>query len=165
MSKDLFVQNSKTGKYWFPRRLNAEEVLRSASMILDGKLKSGDCYTDSKTVKEYLRVEIGMEEREIFLVLFLDNQHQLLKSERLFLGTVSSAVVHPREVVKTALKHNASAVIVAHNHPSGIAEPSQADRRITEQIRQALELVEIRLLDHFIVGSTEVVSFAEMGLI
>jgi DNA repair protein RadC len=95
----------------------------------------------------------------------MDNQHRLIKYEELFFGTIDSASVHPREVVKHALKHNAAAVIFAHNHPSGVAEPSQADQRITDRLKSALLLVDVRVLDHMIVGDQEVLSFAEKGLL
>jgi len=99
------------------------------------------------------------------MVLLLDNQNRLLAHETLFHGTISSTVVYPREVVKAALRHNAAAVILAHNHPSGFAEPSDADRNITERLKKALILVEVRLLDHLVVGSKEIVSFAERSWI
>jgi DNA repair protein RadC len=104
-------------------------------------------------------------EREVFGCLFLDNRHRLIALEEMFLGTIDGASVHPREVVKRALKLNAAAVILAHNHPSGVAEPSQADELITARIRDALALVDIRVLDHLVVGGTTVTSFAERGLI
>ena len=96
-------------------------------------------------------------------MLFLDNQHRLIAYETLFTGTINHTQVHPREVVKAGLKHNCAAVIVAHSHPSGEAEPSQADRKITECLKQALDLVDIRLLDHLVVGGIDIVSFAERG--
>ena len=95
----------------------------------------------------------------------MDNQHRLIKYEELFFGTINGASVHPREVVKHALKHNAAAVIFAHNHPSGVAEPSQADQRITDRLKSALLLVDVRVLDHMIIGDREVLSFAEKGLL
>jgi len=97
--------------------------------------------------------------------MYLDNQHRLIKYEELFFGTIDGASVHPREVVKHALKYNAAAVIFAHNHPSGVAEPSQADQRITDRLKSALLLVDVRVLDHMIVGDKEVLSFAERGLL
>ena len=97
--------------------------------------------------------------------MFLDNRHRLIAYEELFHGTIDGASVHPREVVKSALRYNAAAVILAHNHPSGVAEPSQADQRITKRLQDALTLVDIRVLDHFVVGDGEPVSFAERGLI
>jgi len=104
------------------------------------------------------------QEREVFVVMYLDNQHCLLECETLFTGTLSHTEVHPREVVKLALKHNAAAVILAHNHPSGTTEISQQDKHITQRIAKALALMEIRVLDHLVVGN-EVVSFAEQGLL
>ena len=102
---------------------------------------------------------------EVFACLFLDNRHRLMAFEELFRGTIDGASVHPREVVRRALAHNAAALILAHNHPSGIAEPSAADTRITERLRQALSLIDVRVLDHLIVGDAEVTSLAERGLI
>jgi DNA repair protein RadC len=104
-------------------------------------------------------------QQEVFMVLYLDSQNRLVKDEILFYGTINSASVYPREVVKAALKNNAAAVIFAHNHPSGIAEPSQADKLITNKLQQALQLVDISVLDHIIVGGETCVSFAERGLI
>lgn len=102
-------------------------------------------------------------EREEFIALFLDNQHQLLACETLFTGTINHTEVHPREIVKAALRHNAAAVILAHNHPSGMAEPSRADRLITSNLQNTLLLVDVRVLDHLIIGHREIVSFAERG--
>lgn len=99
----------------------------------------------------------------MFVVLYLDNQNRLLEHETLFLGTINSTEVHPREIVKSALRHNAAAVILAHNHPSGVTEPSRADRLITTNIVKTLDLVKVRVLDHFIIGAGDVLSFAERG--
>ncbi|MFT5967194.1 MAG: DNA repair protein RadC, partial [Yoonia sp.] len=118
----------------------------------------------SKKVGTYLQCEIGRYEREVFCVLLLDNQHRLLELVELFQGTIDSANVYPREVVKLALVKNAAAVILAHNHPSGVAEPSASDRLITQVLVDALALVDIRILDHFVVGRSEWVSFADRGL-
>ena len=118
-----------------------------------------------QTVREYLAVHYAGQEREVFGCLFLDNRHRLIAVEEMFLGTVDGASVHPREVVKRALKLNAAAVILAHNHPIGVAEPSQADELITARLRDALALVDIRVLDHLVVGGTTVTSFVERGLI
>lgn len=116
-------------------------------------------------MKRYLSQQLHHESREVFQVLYLDNQHRLLKSEPLFYGTIDASPVYPRVVVQQALKYNAAALILAHNHPSGVAEPSRADRSITSRIQQALQLVDIRVLDHLVVGDGEVVSFAERGWI
>jgi DNA repair protein RadC len=118
-----------------------------------------------RAVRGYLSVHYAGQEREVFGVMFLDNRHRLIAVEEMFLGTVDVASVHPREVVKRALKLNAAAVILAHNHPSGIAEPSQADELITGRLREALALVDIRVLDHIVVGDGACVSFAERGLL
>ena len=126
--------------------------------------KSIDLGTSSK-VGTYLQCEIGRCGREIFCVLLLDNQHRLLDCVELFQGTIDSANVYPREVVKLALAKNAAAVILAHNHPSGVAEPSASDRLITQALVDALALVDIRVLDHFVVARSEWVSFADRGWI
>lgn len=122
-------------------------------------------FTSSSSVRDWLRLQLASLEREEFTALFLDNQHRLIAHETLFTGTINHTQVHPREVVKTGLKYNCAAVIVAHCHPSGLAEPSKADRQITTRIQQALDLVDIRLLDHLVVGGMEIVSFSEKGWI
>lgn len=120
-------------------------------------------FTAPDIVKTYLTLSLALEEREHFHVLFLNNQHKLLLDARMFSGTIDGASVYPREVVKQALQCNAAAVILAHNHPSGICAPSEADKTITDKIRQALATVDIRTLDHIIVGHMETYSFAEHG--
>lgn len=127
------------------------------------QMKISQEFTDSDTVGMYLQAELENCEREIFMVLFLDNQHRLIKQEKMFLGTVNSATVHPREIVKTGLYCNAAAVILAHNHPSGVAEPSIADKQVTDNIKKAVELVEMRVLDHFVIGRGGYFSFSEKG--
>ena len=109
--------------------------------------------------------ELRRHQQEVFACLFLDNRHRLIRFEELFRGTVNGASVHPREIAKRALHHNAAAVIIAHNHPSGVAEPSLADRTITRRIRDAMGLIDVRLMDHLVVGDGEIVSFAERGWI
>jgi DNA repair protein RadC len=117
----------------------------------------------ARQLQHCLQAQLRSEAREIFAALFLDNQHRVLAFERLFAGTIDSAMVYPREVVKHALRCNAAALIVAHNHPSGVAEPSQSDRRITERLRDSLALVDVRLVDHIVVGANDCVSFSERG--
>ncbi|MEG0867305.1 MAG: DNA repair protein RadC [Hafnia sp.] len=142
----------------------ARSTLRRALNILERQLREpGAAFTSASATRDWLRMQLAGEEREVFMVLFLDNQNRLITHETLFTGTISHTEVHPREVVKAALKHNAAAVIVAHNHPSGLAEPSQADRRLTERLKQALDLVDTRLPDHLVVGGLEITSFAERG--
>jgi DNA repair protein RadC len=121
--------------------------------------------TAPSATREYLTTMLAPEERELFVMLALDNRNRLLASEILFAGTIDGASVHPREVVKCALRHNAAAVIFSHNHPSGVAEPSQADELITRRLRDALALVDVRVLDHFVVGAGCSYSFAERGLL
>ncbi|MFW1364846.1 RadC family protein [Vibrio parahaemolyticus] len=140
------------------------ELLERAAEALATKYKREGTFTNPTNVKEYLKLKLGAHDREVFAVMFLDNQHQLISFEELFFGTIDAASIYPREVLKTALNHNAAAVIFAHNHPSGIAEPSQADKRITQRLIDALKLVDIRVLDHIVVGEG-CVSFAEKGLI
>lgn len=130
--------------------------------LLERQLREpGVAFTSARATRDWLRLRLAGEEREVFMVLFLDNQNRLIAHEILFTGTISHTEVHPREVVKAALKYNAAAVIVAHNHPSVLAEPSQADRRLTERLKQAMELIEVRLLDYLVVGGMEITFFAE----
>ena len=141
---------------------SAQQTIREALNLLECQLRQpGSPLTSSNAVRDWLRLQLATLEREEFTVLFLDNQHRLIAHETLFTGTINQTQVHPREVVKSGLKHNCAAVIVAHCHPSGLAEPSNADRLITTRIQQALELVDIRLLDHLVVGGMDIVSFAE----
>lgn len=141
--------------------LLAQEVLR------DEINKHGLSLTNPDITKDYIRTLVFKEDREHFYVIHLTNQHAIIKSECLFAGTIDAAAVYPREVVKASLACNAAAIILVHNHPCGEALPSKADRRITAKLKDALELVDIRVLDHFIVGShsTEITSFAERGFI
>ncbi|MHA2937990.1 RadC family protein [Vibrio sp. RC27] len=139
-------------------------ILEKAADILANKYLRGDTYSNPQAVKDFLTYKIGGHEREVFAVMLLDNQNRLIDIQELFYGTIDSASVYPREVVKLALERNAAAVIFAHNHPSGVSEPSQSDRRITERLTQALSLVDIRVLDHLIIGET-CVSFAERGML
>ena len=140
-------------------------VCELASRYLKSGIERGEAITDPDITRRFLQLKLGHYSREVFACLFLDNQHRLILFEEMFFGTIDGASVHPREVVKRALEANAAAVIFAHNHPSGVAEPSQADRRITERLKSALALVDIRVLDHMVVGDVEVTSFAERGLL
>lgn len=142
-----------------------QAVLEMARRHTFEQLDRGDILTSPEATRAYLSNELRHYPYEIFACLFLDNQHHILKFEQLFRGTIDGASVYPREVVKKALEHNAAAVIFAHNHPSGISEPSQADRLITDKLRDALALIDIRVLDHFIIGDGLPYSFAEHGLL
>ncbi|WP_370550509.1 DNA repair protein RadC [Edwardsiella tarda] len=143
-----------------------QRAVTRALILLEKHLREpGAVFTSTHAVRDWLRLHLACAEREVFQVLLLDNQHRLLAYETLFTGTLNSTEVHPREVVKLALMHNAAAVIAAHCHPSGWTEPSQADKAITQRLQQALMLVDIPLLDHFIVGQLTILSFAERGLL
>jgi DNA repair protein RadC len=141
-----------------------QAVLEMGRRHLYETVKRGDVLTSPEATRGYLIVRLRDVPYEVFTCLFLDNRHRVIAYEELFRGTLDGASVHPREVIKRALHHNAAAVILAHNHPSGVAEPSQADERITRRLKEALSLVDIRVLDHMVIGD-EVVSFAERGLI
>ncbi|MBL5945857.1 DNA repair protein RadC [Enterobacter asburiae] len=141
-----------------------QQTIREALTLLACQLREpGVAFTSSSSVRDWLRLQLATLDREAFTVLWLDNQHRLIAHDTLFIGTINSITVHPREVVKSGLKNNAAAAVLAHNHPSGEAEPSQADRLITERLKQALDLVDIRLLDHLVVGGMDIVSFSERG--
>jgi len=141
-----------------------QAVLEMARRYLFESLQRGDSLSSPQETRQYLSSQLRDYPHEVFAVLFLDQRHRVISFDEMFRGTIDGANVYPREVVKKALQHNAAAVIFAHNHPSGVAEPSQSDERITERLKAALNLVDIRVLDHFIVGD-EVVSFAERGLL
>jgi DNA repair protein RadC len=145
--------------------LTDNEIVARALAILERRAKKAECVTSPAAVREYLRLRIAEREREIFVVVLLDAQHRVIGCEELFQGTLTQTSVYPREVVKCALRHNAAAVIFAHNHPSGVAEPSQADQVLTETLQRALALVDIKVLDHFIVSREAALSFCERGLL
>jgi DNA repair protein RadC len=140
-----------------------DQVIAAALRIVSQRLIRGNALTNPRTTREYVAIRFAGLEHEVFCCLYLDNRNRVIACEELFRGTIDGANVHPREVVKQALIHNAAAVILTHNHPSGIAEPSQADQLITHRLKQALALVDIRVLDHLIVGSAVVESMAERG--
>lgn len=140
-----------------------QAVLEMARRHLAEELQQADALTSPDLTRRYLLAQLRDRAHEVFACLFLDNQHRVLKYQELFSGTIDGAAVYPREVLKQALAHGAAAVILAHNHPSGVAEPSQADRAITERLKQALALVDIRVLDHLVIGDGYAVSFAERG--
>ena len=144
--------------------LSDDVILASAAIIIAERYVKKDAYTNPQATKDFLTYKLGGYEREVFAVMLLDNQHQLLEFKELFFGTLDAASVYPREVVKAVLAVNAAAVIFAHNHPSGESEPSAADKNITKRLTDALALIDVRVLDHIVVGRTPV-SFAERGLL
>ncbi|HBN8507571.1 RadC family protein [Pseudomonas aeruginosa] len=144
---------------------SADQILAVARQVIDQKHPCGALFTAPELVKDYLHAKLVGFEHEVFAVLFLDSKHRLIKYVELFRGTIDQASVYPREVVKEALRLNAAAVIFAHNHPSGDPAPSQADKVLTQRLKEALALVEVRTLDHIIVGGEAATSFAEQGLL
>lgn len=142
-----------------------QAVLEMARRYLKEDLQRESCLSSPADSRDYLQAKLRHYPYEVFSCLFLDNRHRVIEFEELFRGTIDGASVHPREVVRRALQHNAAALILAHNHPSGVAEPSEADRRITRRLKEALALVEIRILDHIIVGDGQPVSMADLGLL
>ena len=143
-----------------------QAVLEMARRALREEMTLGDVLASPRAVRDYLRLTLSSLPHEIFMVLLLDAQNRLIAAVELFRGTLTQTSVHPREVVKLALSHNAAGILLAHNHPSGLAEPSRADEALTQALKQALALVDVKLLDHFIVaGSADPLSFAERGLL
>lgn len=147
------------------RVMQLQVVMEISRRYLAWQLRRDDGFTQPSMVRDYLTSQLRHQQREVFVVLLLDSQHRLLKYVELFHGTINAAPVYPREIIKLVMQHNAAAVILAHNHPSGVAEPSQADQRVTERLKKALAMIDVALLDHFVVGSGEPVSFAERGLL
>ncbi len=142
-----------------------QKIIRDAFRILERTLrKPGAAMSKPELVSNYLKLTIAAKPHEVFTVMFLDNQNSLIETQEMFRGTINQASVYPREIVKEALRLNASGCILAHNHPSGITEPSECDKVITQKIKQALELIEVRTLDHIVIGGTAHMSFAERGL-
>ncbi|MEE9302667.1 MAG: DNA repair protein RadC [Thiotrichaceae bacterium] len=141
-----------------------QAVLEMSRRYFDEKLKRGDEITSAAKIRDYLKAKLRDYHHEVFACLFLDNRHRMITYEEMFTGTIDGASVYPREVVKRVLAHNAAAIILAHNHPSGVAEPSESDKQITQRLVEALKLIDVRVLDHFVVGD-EVVSFAERGIL
>ena len=149
-----------TSKY-----VQLQAIFEMSRRALSEQLQQRDVFKSPQAVRDYLVLKLGSLTKEVFLVLFLDTQNRLLASEKMFSGSLSETSVYPREVIKRALHHNAASVIFAHNHPSGIAQQSQADELITKQLKQALALVDVRVLDHFIVAGNNTLSFSERGLL
>jgi DNA repair protein RadC len=142
-----------------------DKVIARALRILEQRAKTGCALTSPGAVRDYLRLAMHGLEHEVFMCVWLDAQHCVIAFEQLFRGSLTQTSVYPREVVKSALKHNAAAVIFCHPHPSGVAQPSQADELLTRNLKEALELVDVKVLDHFIVAGHQAISFAERGLL
>lgn len=159
--EERFCQRKGLGQ---AKYVQMQAVVEMSRRHLQEKMKRGDAMNNVSDVKNYLKSRLQHYPFEVFSCLFLDNKHRVIEYEELFRGTIDAASVHPREVVRRVLHHNAAAVVLAHNHPSGVAEPSSADDRITQKLKEALAMIDVRLLDHFVIGD-KVVSFAERGLL
>lgn len=140
-------------------------IVAVAKEGLDASFVREATFDAPQAVKDYLALKLGDREREVFAVVYLDSQHRVIEYREMFFGTLAQTSVHPREVVKVALSLNAGAVILAHNHPSGVPEPSRADERLTQSLKETLATVDVRVLDHIVVGGGKSVSFAERGLL
>ena len=147
------------------KRAELSAVIEIARRSLTQRLVEMPVFASTQAVREFVQLQLAHQQREVFIVLFLDSQMRLLKMDELFHGTLHQTAVYPREIVRRAMVLNAGAVILAHNHPSGVAEPSRADEFLTDSVRNALALVDVRVLDHLVVGNGQVVSFAERGLL
>ena len=163
--KNCTYTTDKQGYYRFPTRVAPKTIIALARKIVEEKHLRRGKICGPKDAERHICTALADYDREVFACLFLDTRHQILAFEKLFYGTIDGTTVYPREVVKRALALNAAAVILAHNHPSGVAEPSNADERITRRLKVALELVDIRTLDHIIVGGTKTMSMASRGLV
>ncbi len=160
-ARKYFVLDQQNGF----RAADPEELIQGAREALSHRIRRGITMDTPASARNYLALRLGALEHELFVVILLDNRHRLIACLDLFRGTIDGASVHPREVVKEALRHNAAAVVLGHCHPSGVCEPSQADELITSRLRDALALVDIRVLDHLIVAGGDVLSMAERGLL
>ena len=158
--RHTFCQNPGLGEAKFAQ---LQATLEMSRRHLHETLLRGDALANPDDTRHYLTVRLRDFAHEVFAVLFLDNRHRVISLDEMFTGTINGASVHPREIVKRALSHNAAAVILAHNHPSGVAEPSEADKHLTRKLSDALGLIDVRVLDHFVIGDGEAVSFAERG--
>lgn len=146
--------------------MNEEQIISAALAILEERAKYRPFKLDSPdVVRDYLRLKLAGLEHEVFYAVWLDAQHSVISFDHMFSGSLTETAVYPREIVKSALRHNAAAVIFAHNHPSGNATPSSADERLTANLKTTLALIDVRVLDHFVIADARVTSFAELGLI
>lgn len=159
---DSFLVRETAGHY---RQAEADEIVQVALRIVSSQLRQSDSLSSPQLVKDFLRMKMGSLEHEVFALLHLDAQHRVIEFVEMFRGSITQTSVYPREVVKDALSRNTAAVILVHNHPSGVADPSRADELLTSTLKSALALVDVKVLDHMIVTGSTVLSFAERGLI
>jgi DNA repair protein RadC len=162
--KGTFLMNKQQESY---NKMDADKLIATALQCLEDRMTyiTGQTLNGSKMVRDYLRLQLADEKNEVFGAIFLTQRHKLIAFEKMFYGTINEAVVYPRSVVQKALEHNAAAIIIAHNHPSGVALPSGADERVTKDLKQVLSIISIKLIDHVIVTHKDTYSFAESGLI
>lgn len=151
----------------FCNTVDVDQIIATALKCLEERMAytTGEKLSSSRLVKDYMRLQLSQEKNEIFAAIFMDNRHRLLGFEKLFCGTINEAVVYPRILVQKAIQYNAATVIVAHNHPSNLAEPSTADKRLTAELKKILEIIDVSLIDHVVVTLADTYSFAEHGLI
>jgi len=162
-SINLYITDEHTSSDYRPATL--DEIMTGARQALSQRVRRGTAFTSPKVTADFLIARLGQLQHEVFTLIYVDSRHRFIACQDLFRGTIDGASVHPREVVKEALRHNAAAVILSHVHPSGVAEPSSADEAITRRLRDALSLVDIRVLDHVIVAGGDTTSFAQRGLL
>lgn len=151
--------NEATGQY-----ASKDDVIKAAIKAVNARFRRGAKLENPRDTRDFLKLRLGNRESEVFAAILLDQRHRIIRYEELFFGTIDGASVYPREVVRRCIEENAAAVIFAHNHPSGVAEPSQADTMITRRLKDALALVDVRVIDHFVIGE-DIISFAERGLL
>jgi DNA repair protein RadC len=163
MSSILYITDEHTATGY--REATLDEIMTGARQALRSRVRRGTVFTSPKLTADYLIARLGQLHHEVFTLIYVDARYRFIACQDLFRGTIDGATVHPREVVKEALRHNAAAVILSHVHPAGVAEPSQADEQITRRLREALALVDIRVLDHVVVAGGDTTSFAERGLL
>lgn len=160
-----YLSPDQAGSHYSDLPENQQAIIREAIGILESSFSRKEAFTNSESVRQFCQLKVAGNKDEHFGCMFLDNQHRLIAFEDLFRGTIDGAAVYPRVVVRRALELNAAAVIFTHNHPSGLPEPSQADQAITKRLRESLGLIDIRVLDHIVVGCEGTVSMAERGML
>ncbi|MEM6819887.1 MAG: DNA repair protein RadC [Pseudomonadota bacterium] len=162
---EAFAPTDDPDRYSVTRDVSSREILDKARAIIGERFSRGEQLRSAIEVRQYLQVALAALEQEVFACIFLDNRHRVIQFEKLFFGTIDGTSVYPREIVRRCLDHNAAAVILTHNHPSGVPEPSTADKHITKRITRALNLIDVRVLDHIVVGAEASVSFSERGML
>jgi len=163
--EDLPLVQDTNKHYQTVQPMSLEQICSAMILLIEQQFERTDYLVSSESTKSYLIAQLANLEQEVFSCLYLDNQHRVISYETLFYGTISEACVYPREVVKACLQHNAAAVIFAHNHPSGNPSPSQCDKQLTAHLIAALKTVDIRVLDHIVIGGAKATSFSETGLL